>query len=142
MLKIFILYFLIFYNLQAKDYIFKVYAKSQLNTIEISEKEKFSSYNSEGLWDDSEGDYGNESCAGYIKQFEDEVNLEVFCKTINQDGEIFWNSRIRKSVKGAGAGKLTFLNGTGKYKKFIGLSCPYGILYRNNNAWLKAKCKQ
>ena len=140
-MKLILLFFLFCMHLSANEYIFKVYATSSLNTINISKNEKFSSYNSNGLWDDSEGDYGNEKCSGYVKQINENVDLEVYCETVNQDGDIFWNSRIRKSVKGAGAGKMTFLNGTGKYKKFIGLSCPYGILYKKNNAWFKAKCK-
>ena len=93
------------------------------------------------MWDDSNGDYGNEKCSGYVKQINKEIELEVICENINQDNEMFWNSRIRKSEKGGGAGKMKILNGTGKYKKFIGLTCPYGVNYKKNYAWFKAKCK-
>ena len=135
--------FYILFNLEliAKDYIFKAYATSELNTIDISENEKFSSYTSNGLWDDSDGDYGSEKCSGFVRQSFDEVDLQVYCETVNQNGDIFWNSRIRKSIKGAGAGQMTILNGTGKYRKYIGLICPYGILYKKKDAWFKAKCK-
>ena len=88
---------------------------------------KFSSYTSEGMWDDNNGDYGNEKCSGYVKQQNKKIELEVICENINQNNEIFWNSRIRKSEKGGGAGKMKILNGTGKYKKLIGLTCPYGV---------------
>ena len=93
------------------------------------------------MWDDSSGDYGHEKCAGYVKQINKKVELEVICKNINQNEEIFWNSRVRKSGKGVGIGELTILNGTGKYKKMIGLKYPYGINYKEKYAWLKAKCK-
>ena len=93
------------------------------------------------MWEDSEGDYGTEYCSGYVKEFNKSVSLEVYCETKNQDGDIFWNSRIRNSEKGGGVGKIKFLNGTGKYKKYIGLECPYGILYQGEHAWFKAKCK-
>ena len=138
-----IMLFYILFNLEliAKDYIFKAYATSDLNTIDISENEKFSSYTSNGLWDDSDGDYGSEKCSGFVRQSFDEVDLQVYCETVNQNGDIFWNSRIRKSIKGAGAGQMTILNGTGKYRKYIGLICPYGILYKKKDAWFKAKCK-
>ena len=141
-MRIIILFYILF-NLEliAKDYIFKAYATSDLNTIDISENEKFSSYTSNGLWDDSDGDYGSEKCSGFVRQSFDEVDLQVYCETVNQNGDIFWNSRIRKSIKGAGAGQMTILNGTGKYRKYIGLICPYGILYKKKNAWFKAKCK-
>ena len=130
-MRIIILFYILF-NLEliAKDYVFKAYATSDLNTIDISENEKFSSYTSNGLWDDSDGDYGSEKCSGFVRQSFDEVDLQVYCETVNQNGDIFWNSRIRKSIKGAGAGQMTILNGTGKYRKYIGLICPYGILYK------------
>ena len=92
------------------------------------------------MWDDSNGDYGNEKCLGYVKQINKKVELEVICENINQDDEIFWNSRTRKSDKGAGIGQMKILNGTGKYKKLIGLVCPYGVNYKKHYGWLKAKC--
>ena len=128
-------------NINAKEYIFNGYGISKQNTIEVSDDYKFSSYTSEGMWDDSNGDYGNEKCSGYVKQINKRIELEVICENINQDNEIFWNSRIRKSEKGGGVGKMKILNGTGKYKKLIGITCPYGINYKKNYAWFKAKCK-
>ena len=55
-------------TVNAKDYIFEGYGVSELSTIEISDDFKFSAYTSEGTWDDSNGDYGNEKCSGYLKQ--------------------------------------------------------------------------
>ena len=134
------LFSLLSLNIYAKDYIFKAYGFSNLETIKVSEEYKFSTYTSEGMWDDSNGDYGNENCFGYVKQINNNVDLEVYCETINQNDEMFWTSRIRKSDKGGGVGKLTILNGTGKYKTLIGLECPYGVTYKNKYAWLRAKC--
>ena len=143
-IKIFFLYIIFFCFLKevyAKEYILEASAISKLITIEVSNNFRFSSYTSEGMWDDSSGDYGHEKCAGYVKQINKKVELEVICKNINQNEEIFWNSRVRKSGKGVGIGELTILNGTGKYKKMIGLKYPYGINYKEKYAWLKAKCK-
>ena len=128
-------------NTNAKDYIFEGYGISKLSTIKILDNFKFSAYTSEGMWDDSNGDYGNEKCSGYVKQQNKKVELEIFCETVNQNNEKFWNSRIRKSDKGAGIGKMTIINGTGKYKDFIGLECPYGVNYKKQHAWFRAKCK-
>ena len=130
-----------FVDVNAKEYIFNGYGISKQHTINVSDNFKFSSYTSEGMWDDSNGDYGNEKCSGYVKQINKKIELEVICENINQENETFWNSRIRKSDKGGGIGQMKILNGTGKYKKFIGLVCPYGVNYKNNHAWLKAKCK-
>ena len=128
-------------NVNAKEYIFEVYGVSKLSTIEISESFKFSAYTSEGMWDDSNGDYGNEKCSGYLKQQNKKVELEIFCETINQNNEMFWNSRVRKSDKGGGIGKMTIINGTGKYKDIVGLECPYGVNYKKQYGWFRAKCK-
>ena len=139
--KIILMSFFLFNNVRAKEYIFNGYGISKQYTIKVSDKFKFSSYTSEGMWDDSNGDYGNEKCSGYVKQIKKKIELEVICENVNQENEIFWNSRIRKSDKGGGIGQMEILNGTGKYKKFIGLVCPYGVNYKENYAWLKAKCK-
>ena len=55
-------------NVNAKEYIFNGYGISKQDAIEVSDNFKFSSYTSEGMWDDSNGDYGKEKCAGYLKQ--------------------------------------------------------------------------
>tara|TARA_B100001741_G_C16389007_1_gene521524 strand:+ start:26 stop:466 length:441 start_codon:yes stop_codon:yes gene_type:complete len=140
-ISIILMSFFLFNNVRAKEYIFNGYGISKQYTIKVSDKFKFSSYTSEGMWDDSNGDYGNEKCSGYVKQIKKKIELEVICENVNQENEIFWNSRIRKSDKGGGIGQMEILNGTGKYKKFIGLVCPYGVNYKENYAWLKAKCK-
>ena len=140
-IAIILMSFFLISNVNAKEYIFNGYGISKQNSIEVSNDYKFSSYTSEGMWDDSNGDYGNEKCSGYVKQINKRIELEVICENINQDNEIFWNSRIRKSEKGGGVGKMKILNGTGKYKKLIGITCPYGINYKKNYAWFKAKCK-
>ncbi len=120
---------LIVITVNAKEYIFNGYGISKQYTIKVSDNFTFSSYTSEGMWDDSNGDYGNEKCSGYVKQLNKNVELEVICENVNQNNEIFWNSRIRKSAKGGGIGKMKILNGTGKYEKLIGTVCPYGINY-------------
>ena len=84
-------------KVNAKNYIFEEYGVSELNTIVISDNLKFSAYTSNGMWDDNNGDYGNEKCSGYLKQQKIKVELDIFCETVNQNNEKFWNSRIRKS---------------------------------------------
>ena len=62
---------------ELKDYIFKAFASSKLGTIKISENEKFSTYNSKDMWEDSEGDYGTEYCSGYVKEFNKTVEEKL-----------------------------------------------------------------
>ena len=45
-----------FNNVRAKEYIFNGYGISKQYTIKVSDKFKFSSYTSEGMWDDSNGE--------------------------------------------------------------------------------------
>ena len=76
-------------SMNAKYYIFEGYGISELSTIEISDNFKFSAYTSEGMWDDSNWDYGNEKCSDYLKQQNKKVELEIFCETVNQNNEKF-----------------------------------------------------
>ena len=140
-MKIVLIFWFSIGNITAQDYIYEAYGISKLSSIEITDSFKFSAYTSEGMWDDSNGDYGNEKCSGYIRQQSKKVELEIICETVNQNNEKFWNSRIRKSDKGGGVGKMTIINGTGKYKDFVGLECPYGVNYKKQHAWFKAKCE-
>ena len=140
-MKIVLIFWFSIGNITAQDYIYEAYGISNLSSIEITDNFKFSAYTSEGMWDDSNGDYGNEKCSGYIRQQSKKVELEIICETVNQNNEKFWNSRIRKSDQGGGVGKMIIINGTGKYKDFIGLECPYGVNYKKQYAWFKAKCE-
>ena len=36
---------------------------------------------------------------------------------------------------------MTIINRTGKYKNFVGYECPYGVNYKKQYAWFRAKCK-
>ena len=140
-IKIILIFWFSIGNIIAQDYIYEAYGISKLSSIEITDNFKFSAYTSEGMWDDSNGDYGNEKCSGYIRQQSKKVELEIICETVNQNNEKFWNSRIRKSDQGGGIGKMTIINGTGKYRNFIGLECPYGVNYKKQYAWFRAKCE-
>ena len=59
------------------------------------------------MWNDNNGDCGNEKCSGYLKQQNKKVELQIFCITINQNNEKFCNARIRKSDEGGGISKMT-----------------------------------
>ena len=64
------------------------------------------------------------------------------CITTNQNGDKFWTTRIRNSEVAEGGGGInTYLTGTGKYKKMIGLKCPYGVKYHQDAVWYTHKFK-
>ena len=85
-------------NLSASDYLFEAYGVSELSTIEISDNLNFL-HTSEGMWDDNNGDYGNEKCSGYLKQKNKKVELEIFCETINQNNENFGTLELENLIK-------------------------------------------
>ena len=54
------------------------------------------------------------------------------------------------AVISAGVGKITFIDGTNKYKNLIGVDCPYGVLWidneegrtRGQGSIIKVKCSK
>ena len=64
------------------------------------------------------------------------------CISVNQNGEKFWTTRERKSqIEEGGGGINTYTAATGKYKKMIGLKCPYGVQYHQDVVWYTHRCK-
>ena len=83
-------FFFIVY-MSVKEYIFEGYGNNKLVTINFSNHFKFSSIISEGMWDNSDGDYGNEKCSGFIEEKIKKVDLEIF---VNQQIKMTKNSEI------------------------------------------------
>ena len=49
----------------------------------------------------------------------------------------------RNSLETAGVGEITYIAGTGIYKKVVGMSCPYAVKYiQKNYAIIKQKCSE
>ena len=137
-----IILFLILFssNLLAQEYILEVSGKNERNTININEKLSYSIFVAESQWTDNLGDYGDEFCYGHIKNINQNVDVEIYCENINQNGERFTTVRKRQSTKGGGGGMATYLGGTGKYLKLIGTKCPYGVQHIESSSWYKHKC--
>ena len=139
--------FIFIFSIEAKDYLFEtggIISNVDEEIIIYPDGSKFIVYKgNNGAWKDSEGDYGKEKCIGYVEtNKEKNANVHFRCEGANQHGEKFWTTRIRKSdsIKGGG-GINTYINGTGKYKKMIGLKCPYGVQYHEDAVWYTHKCK-
>ena len=123
-------------NLHAKDYIFESGGEqASPDSIEYPDGSKFIIYTGNNIaWKDSDGDYGKEKCIGFINvNLDKSANVQFRCESSNQTGEKFWTTRIRNSaVEDGGAGVNTYVAGTGKYEKMIGIKCPYGVKYHDN----------
>ena len=51
------------------------------------------------MWDDNNGDYGNEKCSGYLKQQNKQVELEIFCETISKIMKNFGTLELENQMK-------------------------------------------
>ena len=145
-----ILYLLLFFSIsfcKAKDYLFEtggIISNADEELIEYPDGAKFIVYKgNNGAWKDSEGDYGKEKCIGYVKtNINKNAEVHFRCEGANQNGEKFWTTRIRQSDSVEGGGGInTYVAGTGKYKKMIGIKCPYGVQYHEDAVWYTHKCK-
>ena len=145
-----ILYLLLFFSIsfcQAKDYLFEtggIISNADEELIEYPDGAKFIVYKgNNGAWKDREGDYGKEKCIGYILVNKDKsADVNFRCISTNQNGDTFWTKRKRKSVVEEGGGGInTYIAGTGKYEKMIGIKCPYGVQYHEDIVWYTHRCK-
>ena len=94
-------------------------------------------------WKDSIGDYGTLKCLGnYISSKETGTTLNNYCKGSNKDGDVFWLTMKRNSSDyDGGIGKIKYIYGEGKFKKFINRSCIYAVDIAKDISILKQKCK-
>ena len=68
-------------------------------------------------------------------------DFKGYCNAENQDNDKFWLNFSRKSDDmDVGVGVFKFIKGTGKYKQFIGISCPYAVKFFKDRTFLKKKC--
>jgi len=110
-------------------------------SITYQDKSIFKIVHPSGYWEDSEGNYGNFSCIGWVKSVKDNESLEVNCEAIDNEKDKFWVILNRNSDIGAGVGKTTYIDATGKYKKHINKECKYAINYFQAGFFYKQLCK-
>ena len=94
-------------------------------------------------WKDSLGNYGKGVCYGTVESSSEEGdNLKYFCEMNDQDDESFFTKgeRLSDEVE-AGVGTQNIIDGTGKWKTFIGSKCTYGIKYKDDVVFASQKCK-
>ena len=129
LISIFIL--LISSNLFATEYILESSSSVESDEIIINESIRSKVINIERRWTDSLGEFGTGKCHGHVLHKSNEVILNGFCEMLASNGDKFWLQLSRESELGAGIGKVKYLNGTGKYIKFISLECKYAVKYMN-----------
>ena len=104
----------------------------------------------DGVWEDNLGNYGNMSCVlSAFTTIKKDVDLNGYCVATDNKKDKFWVNLSRNSFESAGVGKMTFIDGTNKYKNLIGVVCPYGVLWidnegrsRGQGSIIKVKCSK
>ncbi|OUX15677.1 MAG: hypothetical protein CBE11_03760 [Rickettsiales bacterium TMED251] len=129
----------------SKDYTLKWYSfVTILDTITFKDKSVYRIVRSDGSWEDNEGSYGSLKCIGPNKiSSNNEVELDVFCEAYDNKGDTFGLNLYRSSEVNAGTGVATYINTSGKYKRFLGQKCTYAITYLSNfeKGFYKHICK-
>ncbi len=109
-------------------------------SITYQDKSIFKIVHPTGYWQDNDGNFGNFSCIGWVKNIKDKESLEVNCEALDNENDRFWVILNRSSEIGAGVGNTTYIDGTGKYKKLINKKCKYAINYFQAAFFYKQVC--
>ena len=95
-------------------------------------------------WKDTLGDWGILECTGTFTLLkENKTILKNYCKGTNVEDENFWLIMDRESDNfDSGIGEIRYVQGNGKFKKYIGAKCVYAVshLKRRIGTFIKAKC--
>ena len=95
-------------------------------------------------WKDTLGDWGVVECTGTHTAHKNKgIILKNYCIGTNVEDDNFWLIMDRESDSfDAGIGEIKYVNGTGKFKKYIGTNCVYAVshLKQGKGSFIKAKC--
>ena len=99
-------------------------------------------YKNKTTWKDNLGNYGLSNCLGLIvTDFNKEIiDYKMYCKYLDQDNHEYTHKYIRETAVSGGVGKSNIISGTGKWKKYIGVTCTYAIDYLKTALFLLEKC--
>ena len=109
-------------------------------SITYQDKSIFKIVHPTGYWQDNDGNFGNFSCIGWVKNIKDKESLEVNCEALDNENDRFWVILNRNSEIGAGVGITTYIDATGKYKKLLNKKCKYAINYFQSGFFYKQVC--
>ena len=143
-MKIFFIILIIFFNinnLYSESYELEWTGDMKFTkSITYQDKSIFKIVHPTGYWQDNDGNFGNFSCIGWVKNIKDKESLEVNCEALDNENDRFWVILNRSSEIGAGVGNTTYIDGTGKYKKLINKKCKYAINYFQAGFFYRQVC--
>lgn len=140
-------------NLYGGEFSLEAYSKTKRDKIKVSDNYIYENIEVNGQWKDSEGQYGLFKCNGNIITENKSKKFQLFCEYIDRDNDKAWTVMTSKSKidndnkmyqfdTSGEVGRNLYLNGTGKYKKYIGYKCNYAVKYYDEEySFLVQKCK-
>ena len=139
--------------LSAEEFSLEAYSSTKRDRIKVADNFVYENIETKGQWKDSKGQYGLVFCHGNIISENGTKKLQSFCEYKDRDNDKAWtvltsNKQIDLDNKmyqfdtTAEIGKNIYLNGSGKYKKYIGYKCTFAIKYYDEEYnFLVQKCK-
>lgn len=143
---LFFILFCISNNVFSKDVtidIFFINSSAKDDVMKFGDRLIYRQTKNTASWQDNDGDYGLIECMGnYISRKNEGTILNNYCKGTNRNNDTFWLTMYRNSNDyAAGVGRSEYVYGTGKFKKYEGINCLYGIEILKDMAVIKQKCK-
>tara|TARA_A100001011_G_C13991435_1_gene707406 strand:- start:37 stop:480 length:444 start_codon:yes stop_codon:yes gene_type:complete len=128
-------------QLYSKDYLFDSKGSSDQKVLKFTDGSKYTHITTYGWWTDSNGNYGKETCYGYIESSNENINLNIKCELTDQNEKILKVSRKRNSIEGAGVGVNIYLETSEEYNYLLGKKCTYAVTFLKSDFFYKQKCK-
>ena len=138
--------FLIGYTIGSKEIreiISKTHSKTDVKTFKLKNGINFSSYTSEGSWENNLGNYGVNKCIGTVKKMpNNEINLNIMCESTDKNDYKTWSVLKRSgSNMESGVGYAEIIDSTLPHKElWIGTRCTYATNYLKNVNFTIQKC--
>ena len=150
---LFMLFYFLVNILLSKDFSSEAYSKTTRDRVKVADNFIYENIETKGQWKDSEGQYGLFFCHSNIVSENSIKKVQSFCEYIDRDNDKAWtvmtstkeidlDNKMYQFDTTAEIGKNIYLNGSGKYKKYIGYKCTFAIKYYDEEYnFLVQKCK-
>ena len=139
---IFLLFCNVIISKDIKEIISKTHSKTEVITFNLKNGINFSSYRSEGSWENNLGNYGNWSTIVNVEIENNILKYHAFSlKYSYQDGSIVFakGNRTNEELE-QGTGKAKYVSAPMKLSPLIGTICNYGVNFLKETAFVIFKC--
>ena len=119
--------------------------EGDIRVIELPDILTYRQFYVKSNWKDTLGDWGVIECTGSHTLHKKKGTVaKNYCKGTNVEDDNFWLIMDRVSNNfDAGIGEIKYVEGTGKFKKYIGVKCVYAVshLKKGKGSFIKSQCK-